>query len=118
MKYVAFLDILGFKERLKALNQVNAKQYITDFSATIYNLWEGNEAFDQVLSGYIISDSLIINTNNTALSSLEVLLEAVESICRNEFSENSVLLRGAIAKGEFDKLEAKELKSLGMDCQQ
>lgn len=113
MKYVAFLDILGFKERLKALNQVNAKQYITDFSATIYNLWEGNEAFDQVLSGYIISDSLIINTNNTALSSLEVLLEAVESICRNEFSENSVLLRGAIAKGEFDKLEAKELKSLG-----
>lgn len=113
MKYVVYLDILGFKERLKALNQVSAKKFISDFSSTIYDLWSGNQAFEQNLNGYIVSDSLIINTKNTTASSLEVLLEAVEHICRNEFSENSIFLRGAIAKGEFDKLEAKELKSLG-----
>jgi len=113
MKYVVFLDILGFKERLKSLDQFSAKQFIADFSSTVYDLWNGNQAFEQNLDGYIVSDSLIISTKNTASSSLEVLLEAVESICRNEFSRNTVLLRGAIAKGEFDKLEAKELKSLG-----
>ena len=32
MKYVAFLDILGFKQKLKGLNQKEAKTYINDFS--------------------------------------------------------------------------------------
>jgi len=113
MKYVVFLDILGFKERLKALSQGDAERFIGDFSTTIYNLWERNNDFNQHLKGYIVSDSLIINTKSVSLESLEILLSAVEQICRAEFSENSILLRGAIAKGEFDKLEAKELKSLG-----
>lgn len=33
-KYVAFLDILGFKNKLKQLGQATAKQYISAFSST------------------------------------------------------------------------------------
>jgi hypothetical protein len=103
---------LGFKERLKALKQGSAKEFISDFSSTIYSLWNGNADFENHLTGYIVSDSLIINTKNISDSALCALLDAIVAICCDEFSKNSVLLRGAIAKGEFDKLEAKELKTL------
>jgi len=113
MKYVLFLDILGFKERLKGLHQGEAKDFISRFSSTVYDQWNGNVKCDRSLKGYIVSDSLIINTNDTSSQSLEDLLDITEAICRDEFSQNSILMRGAIAKGEYDKLEAKELKSLG-----
>ncbi len=113
MKYVLFLDILGFKDRLKGLPQGDAKDFISRFSSTVYNQWNGNERCDRSLKGYIVSDSLIINTNDTTQQSLEDLLDVSEAICRDEFSQNSILMRGAIAKGEYDKLEAKELRSLG-----
>ena len=35
MKYVAFLDILGFKNKLKQLPQNEAKGFIGDFSSTV-----------------------------------------------------------------------------------
>lgn len=39
-KYVAFLDILGFKNKLKQLGQATAKQYISAFSSTAYHEWK------------------------------------------------------------------------------
>ena len=113
MKYVLFLDILGFKDRLKRLDQPTAKSFITNFSSEIYDLWSGNPKYENNLYGYIVSDSLIISTKDTTMQSLDALLDAAVSICQIEFAKNSILLRGAIAKGEFDKLEAKELKTLG-----
>jgi len=104
MKYVLFLDILGFKERLKGLRQGDAKDFISRFSSTVFNQWSRNDKCDRSLKGYIVSDSS---------QSLEDLLDVTESICQDEFSQNSILMRGAIAKGEYDKLEAKELESLG-----
>ena len=115
MKYVAFLDMLGFKKRLETLEQKDAMQFIRDFSVTIYKLWNETPVFNEYLSGYLVSDSLIINTKDAERESLAVMLEAVEKICLNIFTENSTLLRGAIAKGEFDRLEAREIKSLGKD---
>jgi hypothetical protein len=112
MKYVAYLDILGFRNRLKILEQRSAELFIADFSSTIYNLWKSDTKYEQNLKGYIVSDSLIINTKDTSLIALNVLLDIIVAICRDEFSKNSVLIRGAIAKGEFDKLEAKELGTL------
>lgn len=112
MKYVLFLDILGFKDRLKSLRQGEAKVFISKFSSTIYSIWNENETRSRSLKGYIVSDSLIINTTNTSSQALEDLLYITELICREEFSQNSVLLRGAIAKGEYDMLATKELSTL------
>lgn len=112
MKYVVFLDILGFKERIKYLNQKSSIQFMTDFSSTIHRLWDNNENFKLHLDGYIVSDSLVLSTKDTTSTSLTLLVDAVKTICSKEFSENSILMRGAITKGEFDILEAKELQSL------
>lgn len=112
MKYVLFLDILGFKDRLKGLSQKNAKELVSRFSSTIYDEWKDNEKCKRSLEGYIVSDSLIINTQDTSLQSLNDLLDVAKALCQKVFSQNEVLLRGAIAKGEYDKIAANELSTL------
>lgn len=110
MKYVAFLDILGFKEKLKKLKHNEARQFIGDFSATAYAKWRDLHLAH--LKGYIVSDSFIIYSLDTSETALNELCRAVDEICKVEFSRNSILIRGAIAKGEFDKLEAREMSTL------
>ncbi len=110
MKYVAFLDILGFKDKLKSLKQNEAKQYIIRFSSTAFHVW--NNYNPKHLKGYIVSDSFIIYSDGPSEQALCELVGVIEEICKCEFSQNSVLIRGAVAKGEFDTIEARELSSL------
>lgn len=110
MKYVAFLDILGYKEKLKSLNQQEAKQFISDFSSVAYQVWEKFNS--PLLNGYIVSDSFIIYSNDVSINALDDIVKIVDQICKAEFSKNSIFIRGAIAKGEFDKLNATELSTL------
>ena len=110
MKYVVFLDILGFKDRLKKMTQYQAEDFIRHFSTTAFNQWE--EERTSKLKGYIVSDSFIIYSEDTSSVSLSETVHAVLEICKREFADNSILLRGAIAKGSFDRLEAKEISTL------
>lgn len=110
MKYVAFLDILGFKNKLGTLSQYEAAEFIGSFSTTAFHQWE-SETISK-LNGYIVSDSFIIYSKDTSIESLKELIEVVTNICKKEFANNSILLRGAIAKGPFEKLEAKEISTL------
>ena len=110
MKYVAFLDILGFKEALKKMKQSEAVEYISKFSSTAFDEWE--KAQPTLIEGYIVSDSFIIYSKSVSEDSLRDLLLLVDSICKREFSENSILIRGAIASGNFERIEARELDSL------
>lgn len=50
-KYVAFLDILGFKEKLKKLKQQDAKSFIGRFSTTAFEQWENMSP--TLVEGYI-----------------------------------------------------------------
>lgn len=109
-KYVAFLDILGFKKKLQQLGQDDAKQYISAFSATAYHEWE--QLHPTRVEGYIVSDSFIIYTRDASRAALTELLTIINRICKKEFSENKILIRGAIAKGEFDRMPAVELSNL------
>lgn len=109
-KYVAFLDILGFKNKLSQLGQIAAERYIGDFSSTAYNEWRRINPHH--VEGYIVSDSFIIYTRNATPSALNELLSVIDSICKAEFSKNNILIRGAIAKGEFERMPAVELSSL------
>lgn len=114
MKYVVFLDILGFKNLIDALHQVEAKHFIKKFSKTIYEIFmDTNFESMSRINGYIVSDSIILYTNNIEKESLINLLNLTLNICRTEFVENGVLIRGGIAKGEFSKLEVEELEQLG-----
>lgn len=109
-KYVAFLDILGFKEKLKKLSQEDAKSFISSFSTTAFEQWEIMKP--TLVEGYIVSDSFILYTQNMGTQSISQLLSLIERICQQEFITNGILIRGAIAKGEFDKIEAREIPSL------
>lgn len=109
-KYVAFLDVLGFKSKLTQLGQESAKKYISAFSATAYHEWE--QFRPNLVKGYIVSDSFIIYSDNTTRQSLTELLTIIDKICKKEFSENKILIRGAIAKGEFERMPATELSNL------
>lgn len=109
-KYVAFLDILGFKSKLKQLGQFAAKQYISTFSSTAFHEWQSFQP--KLVEGYIVSDSFIIYSKNTTRAALIEMLTIIDRICKKEFSENKILIRGAIAKGEFERMPAMELSNL------
>ena len=112
-KYVAFLDILGFKNKLKEFSQENAKNYIKAFSTTIYKIFQyNNQLNSRKINGFIVSDSVILYTSNVSNKILNELIHIVEEICREEFSQNGIIMRGAIAKGEFDNIPAVELPKL------
>ena len=111
MKYVAFLDILGFKNRLRELEQNKAKIFISDFSGTIFSIFKSPN-LKSGINGYIVSDSLILYSDDTRSTSLYNLIEVIKNICESEFIQNGILMRGAIAKGEFDRVPAIELPKL------
>ena len=69
MKYVAFLDILGFKNKLGTLSQYEAAEFISKFSTTAFHQWE-SETISK-LNGYIVSDSFIIYSKDTSFESLK-----------------------------------------------
>lgn len=106
-RYVAFLDILGFKDTMKLLRQGEAENYILGFSSLLYNAWKDKGLdCDKGLKGFIVSDSVIIHTSSASLDSLQVLLDLIIEICRRCFSEKGIMLRCAISKGEYSHLDA------------
>ena len=110
MKYVAFLDILGFKNRLRKLNHNKAIELISNFSSVAFNQWKKSDTSG--INGYIVSDSFIIYSDDTKNTSLSKLIDIVKAICESEFTYNGILVRGAIAKGDFDHLAAQNIQNL------
>lgn len=110
LKYLAFLDILGFKARLKELGQTESERYISRFSSTVYSVFCG--ANKRLIEGFIVSDSIVLNTTDTSIQSLRELIRVIDEICKREFSSNSILIRGAIAKGNFESMPAVGLSNL------
>ena len=102
-KYVAFIDILGFKEKLKGLTQGGAEEFIKSFSSMLYREWElNNLQLNANINGYIVSDSIILYTKDDSKDSLFEMLNYLMKIFKRAFSEKGILLRGGIAKGEFN----------------
>jgi len=91
MKYVAFLDILGFKQKLKGLNQKEAKTYINEFSTTIANVWRSHSV--DLINGYIVSDSVIIYSNDTSMKALQQMMTVIDDICKEVFKINTIQLK-------------------------
>ena len=87
--YVAFLDILGFKGLLKSYSQRKAKNFIAESSSVIYSVFQRYNP--DVVNGFIVSDSLVLHTNECNENALKEIVNLITEICQREFSENSIL---------------------------
>ncbi len=115
--YVAFLDILGFKNMVQKSDQdilqifksfnYNKKRFLTAFGKacdpndTSSSAARYNDTIKKI-SYYNMSDSVVISVPSSAPYSLEVVIEAclLFQIKLYEFNE-PVLFRGAISKGDY-----------------
>lgn len=111
MKYVAFLDILGFKDRLKKSTHADAQNYIQQFSSIIYKNFQ-NLSNKNSIKGYVFSDSLILYSLDTKLVNLLALIKLIQNICKDEFIEKGFLIRGSITRGNFDEINTNNLENL------
>lgn len=121
MKYVAFLDILGFKNKLKELGQEKGVEYIECYSSVVYRVFsrynrslekKNNVQNQNKIKGFVVSDSVVLYSDGSDSKTLSELIGIIVELCREEFSQNSILIRGAIAKGNFDRIPAEELHNL------
>ena len=71
-----------------------------------------NTNSNREINGYIVSDSVILYSRDTSENSLDSHVRMIKKICRSEFARSGILICGAIAKGEFDKIPATELPKL------
>lgn len=112
-KYIAYIDILGFKEKLINVSQSDAEEFIRNFSSMLYRQWESHSyQIDKHIRGLIVSDCIIIHTLSTSPKALDMLLQFLVDIYQKAFSENGILLRGAVTKGQFNQLEAYSFENL------
>lgn len=109
-KYVAFLDILGFKSKIKQIGQNKAREFIKRFSSAVYQEWVTGTTSE--IEGFIVSDSFIINSRNATQLALGQLLDMVDIICKRLFFEYGIPVRGGIAKGEFDRAPVQHIPDL------
>ena len=113
MKYVAFLDVLGFKKRLSKLSQNDLERFISSLSSLLYKVWE-EKGFqnNKEISGYIVSDSIIVYTINDTPDALIKLLDYIIEVCKRAFREESILFRCGVAKGSFNHLQSHSFDNL------
>jgi hypothetical protein len=113
MKYVAFIDTLGFKKKLQNISHDEAKNIIKGFNQEIYHLWqEMGYDHDPDIRGRTFSDSLVIFTRDTNTQSLTKLLDFLIRLYRISIIKCDLPLRGGIAVGEYDDIQATEFDNL------
>lgn len=113
-KYVAFVDILGFKEIVKRSSQADASRVVTDFSSMVYQSWRslGYQNSNKI-NGFIVSDCVIVYTNSDKPSELHSLLQLLLVIFPKAIYENGIMLRASITKGAFEDLPTNTFENLG-----
>lgn len=104
-KYVSFIDILGFKDFVRESKQEKAKKLIGEFSQLVYDEW-GRQNFgnDPSLSGLVVSDCVVVYTEDCSPENLKKLLVFLVNVFQKSAFKHDFLLRASIAKGEFEKI--------------
>lgn len=113
MKYVSYVDTLGFKNKISMLSQDKAIEFISNFNSVIYRLWESlGYNSDTSMSGRTFSDSILVHTTDNTDQSLLKLLKFLVRIYRKSLTECGLPLRGGISVGEFDDIPMTEFRNL------
>ena len=78
MRYVAFIDTLGFTKRITQCTHQEAVEIIRMFNQTIFDLWkEFNLDNDFSIRGRTFSDSVIIHTKGDSIEELDRILKFI-----------------------------------------
>jgi len=113
MKYVAFIDTLGFKQRVNEVPHEEAKNIIRGFNQSVFNLWrERNLNHDHSIKGRTFSDSIIIHSEGDSIHELSKIIDFLVELYRISIVECDLPLRGGIAIGDYDDIQAVELDNL------
>jgi len=113
MKYVAFIDTLGFKQRISQISHEGAVNIIRLFNQTVFDLWrEYNLDRDNSIRGRTFSDSIIIHSRGESIEELEKILKFLMQLYKASIINCDLPLRGGLAFGEFDDLQAVEFDNL------
>lgn len=110
-KFVAYIDILGFKNMVS--NKDTAKSKLQAFQRSIYYLWDKMGFSDsREIKGLAYSDSLLIFTQNDSTDSLKKLLKFIRELYNQSLFNHNIMLRGGLAKGEFENYRAIGFENL------
>lgn len=113
MKYVAFIDTLGFKQRINSISHEAAVEVIKQFNQSVYDLWhEMGLDNDASIKGRTFSDSLIIHSQNNTDEELHKILRFLTKLYKVSIVNLGLPLRGGLANGNFDDIPAKEFDTL------
>lgn len=124
-RYFAFLDILGFRELVRNNNHsvlIELYKRIVNYQVEFYSKYSAEKAESEKkrLREYYdptglrlvnISDSIMLWTDNSKLSSLYEIVSAVKMIMSISMSAG-IPLRGAIVKGDVEIFENEQSLSM------
>lgn len=105
--YVAYIDILGFKNLIKKLDPNTIYSTVTDLlqSSKIFCGISNNSNMENKsispLRLALISDALLLFTADDSEKSFKILTNSLATIIQKGIYQPPFLLRGAIAKGDF-----------------
>ena len=101
-KYVAFLDILGFKEYVRKHNQDEIIDYLSSFSDVVNSEWNNlGEDVQKHINGLLVSDCIVLYSQGSSNDDLTEIINTIRNICCKGF-EKEILFRCGLAKGDFD----------------
>lgn len=104
-RFVAFLDIMGFKDRVARTDHNELREQLIGFNAGII---QHTRQYDNRIQWALFSDSIVLFSNDDSLDSLKNIAEVTCSIMRDAISRQ-IPVKGAIAQGIITCDVAKQL---------
>jgi hypothetical protein len=113
MKYVAFIDTLGFKQRIQSISHEEAVEVIRQFNQSVYNLWSAMGLdHDDSIKGRTFSDSFIIHSSSDSDAELDKILKFLIRLYKTSITQSDLPLRGGLSIGNFEDIPATEFNNL------
>ena len=97
-RFVAFLDIMGFKERVRRTTHNKLLTQLTDFNKAITSYIGKYQNTEIQLAQF--SDSIVLFSNDTTQKSLKTIAEVTRGIMQTAIKQQ-IPLKGAIAQGQI-----------------
>lgn len=113
MKYVAFIDSLGFKQQITSVSREQAVEVIKSFNQSVFNIWrELGLNHDNSVKGRTFSDSVIVHTSGDSIEELNKILNFLTRLYKESMTKCDLPLRGGLSIGQFDDIQAVEFDNL------